>query len=124
MSTTLIIVIAVVVVLDVLFIGGYLAVRRRSTDWSKHVAEADHALEAARAADRGWDRDLLDREARNALASRKPGWEFRDLHLVLVDDRPGVEEDRAHFVATGGDGEARVILARDERGNWHLESVA
>ena len=47
----------------------------------------------------------------------------RDLHLVLVDDRPGVEEDRAHFGAAGGDGEVRVVLARDPSGGWTVESV-
>ena len=120
--TVVLIVIAAVLVL--LLAGGYVASRRRTTDWSQHVAEADHALEAARAADKGWDRERLDRAARDALESERPGWAYRDLHLVLVDDRPGVEEDRAHFVAAGGDGEARVVLARDASGNWRVESVA
>ena len=115
--------IVIAAVLVLLFVGGYIASRRRTTDWSKHVAEADHALEAARAADKGWDRDMLDREARGALEAQKPGWEYRDLHLVLVDDKPGVHQDRAHFVAAGGDGEVRVVLARDEAGAWSVESV-
>ena len=110
-------------VLLLLFAGGFVASRRRTTDWSRHVADADHALEAARAADKGWDRDLLDRAARQALESERPGWAYRDLHLVLVDDRPGVAEDRAHFVAAGGDGEARVVLAREASGDWRVESV-
>jgi hypothetical protein len=40
-----------------------------------------------------------------------------------VDDKPGIEEDRAQFVAVAEDGkEARVILARD--GDvWRAESV-
>jgi hypothetical protein len=41
---------------------------------------------------------------------------------VLVDDRPGIEEDRAHFVAVGPDGRARVILAR-EGDRWIAERV-
>jgi hypothetical protein len=119
-----IVLIVIAAVLVLLFVGGFVATRRRTTDWSKHVADADHALEAARAADRGWDRALLDRAARAALESERPGWAYRDLHLVLVDDRPGVGEDKAHFVATGGDGEVRVVLARDEAGAWRVESVA
>jgi hypothetical protein len=122
--TVAIILIVIAAVLLLLFVGGYVARRRRTTDWSKHVAEADHALEAARAADRGWDRDLLDRTARGALESQRPGWPYSDLHLVLVDDRPGVEEDCAHFVAAGGDGEARVVLARDAAGDWRVDSVS
>jgi hypothetical protein len=42
---------------------------------------------------------------------------------VLVDDRPGTEEDRAHFVAMGADDQVRVILAR-QGDEWVLEQVA
>jgi hypothetical protein len=44
------------------------------------------------------------------------------LDLVLVDDRPGVAEDRAHFVAAGGGEDVRVILARRDDG-WIAEHV-
>ena len=124
MSTGVIIALIAAVVLLLLAVGGYVATRRRATDWSEHVAEADAHLEAARAADKGWDRQLLEGEARTALERERPGWAFSELHLVLVDDRPGVEEDKAHLVATGGDGEARVVLARDAAGNWRLDSVS
>jgi hypothetical protein len=123
MSTVAIVLIVIAVLLVLLFVGGFVASRRRTTDWSKHVADADQALEAARAADRGWDRDVMDRAARGALEAQRPGWAYRDLHLVLVDDRPGVEDDCAHFVAAGGDGEARVVLARDSAGEWRVASV-
>ncbi len=119
-----IVLIVIAAVFVLLLAGGYVASRRRTTDWSKHVADADHALEAARAADKGWDRELLDGAARSALEEDRPGWAYRDLHLVLVDDRPGVAEDRAHYVATGGDGEGRVVLARDRAGAWRVESVS
>jgi hypothetical protein len=60
---------------------------------------------------------------RDALSEERPGWTYQDLHLILVDDRPGVEEDRAQFVAIGEDGEeARVVLAR-EGDVWRAESV-
>jgi hypothetical protein len=61
--------------------------------------------------------------AREALEEARPGWSYGDLHLVLVDDRPGIEEDRAHFVAIDDDGqEARVVLCR-EGDRWSAERV-
>lgn len=126
MSTLGIILIVVGAVLVLLFIGGLLGASRRrergEADYSRNLAEADRALEQARAADKGWDRPLLEAAAREALAAERPGWPYDDLALVLVDDKPGIEEDRAHFVASGGDGEARVVLAR-RNGNWALERV-
>jgi len=119
-----IILIIVGVLLVLLFVGGMIAVRRRNKDWSKHVAEAEQALEIAWAADRGWDRELLHRSAREALGSHKPGWEYTDVHLVVVEDRPGVEQDRAQLVAVGEDGESRVVLAREADGGWRVESVS
>src|SRR5919108_664304 len=44
------------------------------------------------------------------------------LMTVLIDDRPGVGEDRAHFVAVADDGEARVIISRQADG-WTAERV-
>ena len=119
-----IILIVIGVVLILLFVGGYVATRRRNKDWSEHVAQAEQALERAFAADRGWDRELLHRAAREALGSHRPGWEYTDVHLVVVDDKPGVEEDKAHLVAVGEDGEARVVLARAADGGWRVESVS
>jgi hypothetical protein len=107
------------------FVGGVLVSRRRAVlhagEWAQHVAAADHALEAARAADKGWDRALLEEAARGALAAEGPR-RFDQLHLVLVDDRPGVAEDRAHFMAVGPEGQARVILARRD-GEWVCERI-
>jgi cbb3-type cytochrome oxidase subunit 3 len=126
MSTLGIIVIIVGAVLVLFFIGGLIGASRRrqhgEADYSRHLAEADRALEQARAADKGWDKPVLEAAAREALAAERPGWPYDELALVLVDDKPGVEEDRAHFLASGGDGEARVILAR-RNGGWALERV-
>ena len=119
-----IVLIVIAIVLVLLFVGGYVASRRRAEDWSEHVAQAEQALERAFAEDRGWDRELLHRSAREALGSHRPGWEFRDVHIVDVDDKPGVEQDRAHLVAVGQDGESRVVLARDADGGWRVESVS
>jgi len=124
MEIVLIVLIVIAVLLSLLFLGGFVASRRRATDWSEHVAQADHHLEAARAADKGWDRDVLLATARDALQSQRSGQQYQDLHLVLVDDKPGVEEDKAHFMAVGSDGEARVVLARDAAGEWHVDSVS
>jgi hypothetical protein len=119
-----IVLIAAAALLILLFAGGYLATRRRATDWSEHVAQAEQALEAAFAADKGWDRDLLLGAARDALGSHRPGWQYSDVHLVVVDDRPGVEQDRAQLVAVGRDGEARVVLTRAADGGWRVDSVS
>ena len=84
---------------------------------------ADQALEQARAADRGWDRALIDAAARRGLDEHRPGFEPESLHLVLVDDRPGVEEDRAHLVAAAPDESVRLVLTRDPSGAWGVERV-
>jgi hypothetical protein len=126
MSTLAIVLIAVGAVVLVAFILGLLGARardrRRAPSYEEHVAAADQALEEARAADRGWHREAMEEAARKALEESRPGWRYRDLHLILVDDRPGVGEDRAHFVAVADDGEARVILSRAADG-WVSEQV-
>ena len=126
MSTLAIVLLAVAAVLLLLFLGGlaYTVLRERRTRArdAQEIAEADRALEAARAADRGWERAALERAAREAIASERPGFEYDSLALVLVDDRPGVTEDRAHLVASSPDGDVRVILSRDELG-WRLERL-
>jgi hypothetical protein len=125
MSTLAIVLIVLVAVFAVFFVGGYvMAIRRRDRPgWEQHIREADHALEQARAADRGWDRELLEAAARSALAEQRPGFEPDSLNLVLVDDRPGVEEDRAHMVAAGPGENVRLVLCRDSSGAWGCERV-
>jgi hypothetical protein len=125
--STLGIILIVLGVLIVLFIiGGAIAVvtrsRRQDATFAEHVEAADSALEQARAADKGWHRETMEAAARDAIAESRPGWDYDDLHLVLVDDRPGVSEDRAHFMAVGAGEEARVILARDGD-RWIAERV-
>ena len=126
MSTTALIIVIVVVAIVVLVGTGLVASRRRidvgATDYRRHVAEADGALERARAGDKGWDREALEAAARGALESSRPGVDFDDLHLVLVEDREGVEQDRAHFVATDESGDVRVVLARSD-GRWAVDRV-
>jgi hypothetical protein len=127
MSTLGIVLIIAAAVLLLLLVGGFAGAARRrdrhAPHYERHLAEADRALEQARAADKGWDRDVLEAAARQALAEEKPGWPYSELALVLVDDRPGIDEDRAHFVASGEDGETRVVLARREAG-WVVELMS
>jgi hypothetical protein len=115
-----------VIVVILFFIGGLLGVRaharRQAATFEQHVRAADEALEQARALDRGWHRETMEAAARDALGEARPGWGYESLMLVLVDDHPGTEEDRAHFMASGGDGEARVILAR-QGDSWVAERV-
>jgi type II secretory pathway pseudopilin PulG len=126
LSTLAIVLIVIGVVVLVALILGFLGARardrRQARSYDEHVAAADRALQEARAADRGWHREAMEEAARAALAESRPGWSYRDLHLVLVDDRPGVNEDRAHFVAVARDDEARVILAR-QGDRWLAERV-
>jgi hypothetical protein len=125
-STLGIILIVLGVIVVVFVIGGAIAVAKRSRSqdatFADHVEAADSALEQARALDKGWQRDVMEEAATAALAESRPGWTYDNLHLVLVDDRPGVSEDRAHFMAVGAEGAARVILARDGD-RWIAERV-
>jgi hypothetical protein len=126
MSTLGIILIVLGALVLVLLIGGYIAGRRyvaaHQAEISANIADADRALEHARAADKGWDRAALEAAARDALRQSRPGWDYENLALVLVDDRPGIEQDRAHFMASGRGDSARVILARTGDG-WALEGI-
>jgi hypothetical protein len=125
-STLAIALVVVGGVLLLLFLGGlaYSLRRRRGTASAdaRHIAEADRALEAARAADRGWDRSAMERAAQEAIAAERPDFRYDSLELVLVDDQPGLHEDRAHFVAIGAHGDLRVVLARDASG-WRVERL-
>jgi hypothetical protein len=126
MSALAIVLIVLGVVLLLFLIGGLLGVRARDRrlgdKFYDDLRAADEALEQARASDKGWNRETMEAAARTAVEQARPGWAFEDLHLILVDDRPGMAEDRAHFMAMGADGEARVILAR-QGDTWVPEKV-
>ena len=126
MSPLAIVVIVVLAVLVLLFVGGVLGARRRADEHAgqllERVAAADQALEAARAADRGWDPILLEEAARVALDRERPDFRYDTLHLVLVDDRPGTEEDRAEMAAVG-DGEVVHVVVTRRGDTWQADSV-
>ena len=111
----------------VLSVGGYVARRRHDRryagTYARNLEEADSALEEARAADRGWDRGILEQAARRALSEARPGWHPARLEIVLVDDRPGMAEDRAHLVAVEGEDRVRIVLARQAGGHWVAQVV-
>jgi hypothetical protein len=114
MATWEIVLIVVIAALALLFLAGTGAVarrrERREGPLADRIAQADRALADARAADRGWDRALLEEAARAALAGQ--GAQVTALELVQVVDRPGTESDRARFRATTPDGVVEVELAR------------
>jgi hypothetical protein len=120
----LIIIVAIVVIA---FIGGYLAVRRRDRQragrYLQDVKAADMALEGAFSVDKGWDRGVLERAARDAVTGAHPGLELDGLHLVRVEDKPGTDEDSAQFIAVGGGREIEIVLAR-QGDSWVAESVS
>ena len=126
--TVVLIIIGVVILLGVVFFVGGLVIstrRRHDPAFAEKVSEADAMLERARAQDKGWDRALMEAAARAGLLAERPDFDYDNLHLVLVDDRPGVEEDRAHLVAMGKDGsdQTRVILTRTGEGDWITERI-
>src|SRR5262245_54635978 len=108
MSLLAIIAVVLGILIVVFFIGGLIVVRRRARETEgalrDHMAAADRALEAARAADRGWDVVRLEEACRGALQREAADFRYDSLSLVLVDDRPGTEEDRAEFLAAGDKG--------------------
>lgn len=125
MSALAIVLIVLAAIVLVFVAGGIVVARRRANrpGWEQEVRRADRMLEQARAADRGWDREVIHAAARSALVQQRPGFEPASLDLVLVDDRPGVEEDRAHLIAAGRGETVRVVLARDASGEWGVERV-
>lgn len=121
MSTLALVLIVAAIVLLILIAGGWLAITRRQR--SEHsallasVAEADQALALAGADDRGWQREALEVAVRRAFAERSPA-AVRELLLVRVSDRPGIDEDEALFRVITDAGAEDVRLVRSG-GEWH-----
>jgi len=118
-----IVLVVIVGLLGVLFLGGFVGNARMRAHGDRRLAdrilEADRALAAARAEDRGWDRALLEQAAREALEAR--GVSVTALELIRVVDRPGTEEDRCLFRATTSEGFVEVGLAR-MGDSWQAEA--
>jgi hypothetical protein len=119
-SALAIIVIVVLGLLLLLFVGGVVANARRaraeSPELRESLREADRALALARAEDRGWDRGALEAAAREAFAARSPV-EPRELQLLKVIDRPGIEDDQCVFRVVTDVGSEEILLVRTG-GDW------
>jgi hypothetical protein len=112
--------IIVIVVLALLMLGGFVArtrqLARSRPAFDRSLAQVERDLVAAAAADRGWDRDLLEAAARRIGAERL-GSEVDELTLVEVLDRPGTDEDEAVFDVRAGGERRRLVLGRRD-GDW------
>ena len=113
LEVLLLVIVALVVVLFALGAAG-AARRRRELEARFHaqLEEANRALAAARAADRGWERTTIEAAARAAHERAHPGARIRELHLVQVIDRPGTTEDEARFRVVDDHGDHDVVLGR------------
>ena len=117
MPTWLIIALAALLLLIVVFFVLGLVLtgrcqREREGQFHTQLEEANAALAAARATDRGWERANLETAARAAHIARSPGAQILEMHLIQVVDRPGTEEDQARFRCVDADGEHDILLGR------------
>ena len=117
MSTGAIVIIVILAVLVLLAVGGAVATARRTrareAAIEARVREANEALAAAHAEDKGWERETLEAAAREAYATTRPNAAHaRSFELVQVVDRPGTQDDEAVFRVVADDGEHEVRLGR------------
>jgi hypothetical protein len=112
--------IIVIVVLLLLIIGGYFArtqqLKRSRPAFERNLAQVERDLVAAAAADRGWDRELLESAARR-IGTEQLGSEPDELTLIEVLDRPGTDQDEAVFDVRAAGARHRLVLGRRD-GEW------
>jgi hypothetical protein len=112
--------IIVLVVLVLLIVGGVIArtrqLARTRPAFERSLAQVERDLVAAAAADRGWDRELLETAARR-IGAEQLGSEPDQLTLVEVLDRPGTDQDEAVFEYSTGGARHRLVLGRRD-GEW------
>jgi len=125
-DTLEIVIIAVVVVLALLALFGYLANQRhrRATEerFRTDMQQADRDLAAAHASDNGWDPATIEGAARQAFAERHAGVEPSAVQLVQVIDKPGTDDDKAIFRVEAHGRTHHVTLGRSA-GQWVTETV-
>jgi hypothetical protein len=109
---------AVLLILLVLFVGGYLVLGRRrvasDAELKHRIEAADAALADARAEDKGWERATIEAAARAAIAPR----EATTLHLIQVVDKPGTDADQAVFRVVHADGAEETLTLGRRDGAW------
>jgi len=96
----LVVLVALGALLLLAIVGGAVASRRNRAGagaFAESLASVDRQLAHAVAADRGWERDVLEGAARRAFAQRRPGDAIARLELVQVVDEPGTAHDLAVF---------------------------
>jgi hypothetical protein len=116
--------IIVLIVLVLLIAGGVVArtrqLARNRPAFERTLAKVEQDLVAAAAADRGWDRELLESAARR-IGAEQLGTEPEELTLVEVLDRPGTDQDEAVFDLRAGGARHRLVLGRRD-GEWVVAS--
>jgi hypothetical protein len=103
-----------VVVVAIVVVGSSIARRRAEAGDARlreRLAAANEALAQAHAADKGWDKALLEAAARSAAGP------VDELLLVSVIDNPGTDQDEAVFQVVK-DGETRTIGLRRTGDTW------
>jgi hypothetical protein len=122
-----ILLVALAAIALLLALGGGIAVsrrrRREARTFEAQVDEADRALAAAHAEDKGWEPQALEEAARQAFARERAGVEIRDMTLVQVVDPPGVEDDEAVFRFETTDGGVHHLTLRRTADGWRTTPV-
>lgn len=115
MSTIDVVLLIIAAVLVGIVVVGSGIARRRAEARDEHLRErlavANEALAQAHAADKGWDKALLEAAARQAAGPTD------ELFLVSVIDNPGTDQDEAVFQAVS-DGRTRTIGLRRTGDTW------
>jgi type II secretory pathway pseudopilin PulG len=122
-ASTLGIILAVLVILVVVFaVGGWRVATRRASAREhallEDLNEVEQALAQAHAMDKGWDRELLESAAREAVFERFGSQPVSALDLVQVVDRPGTDADQAVFRVETADGQEHRITLGRAGGEW------
>ena len=125
MPTWLAIALGVLLGLIVLLALGGLVANARAQERDREAREAEievanQALATAHAADRGWERSVLEAAARAAYDASNPGMPATELVLVQVIDQPGTNQDKAVFRVVSAAGESRLRMGR-QAGEWRPE---
>jgi hypothetical protein len=121
-STVAIVLLVLAAIVVALAAGGWFAAAGRARMRERKLVEelrgAERALAQAHAADKGWDRALLESAARDAVAARFGSGAIDALQLVQVIDRPGTDADQAVFRVQTPDGDEHRITLGRTGGEW------
>jgi len=122
-----ILLLGLVALVVLLALAGGIAVARRRREqapaFEGQLVEANRALAAAHAQDKGWDAGALRQAARRAFETERPGHAVSDMQLVQVVDPPGIERDKAVFRFETEDGGAHELTLGRAADGWRLERI-